>query len=67
MGLQAGYPVDDIVAFTDNEGFIAVQVKKGLKLGRTEKSPLGQALEQAVRMFRRKPPGAAAESGTERE
>ncbi|MCE6995408.1 hypothetical protein LZG04_11405 [Saccharothrix sp. S26] len=67
VGLQAGYPVDDIVAFTDNEGFIAVQAKKGLKLGRTEESPLAQALEQAVRMFRRKPPGAAAEPGTERE
>src|SRR5688500_4780554 len=51
VGLQTGYPVDDIMAFTDSEGFIAVQAKKGLQLGRSEGSPLAQALDQAVRMF----------------
>jgi tetratricopeptide (TPR) repeat protein len=37
-------------------GFLALQVKKGLRLSAAEKSPLAEALEQAVRLFRDGPP-----------
>ncbi|USX54113.1 hypothetical protein [Lentzea sp. HUAS12] len=67
VGLQAGYPVDDIVAFTSNEGFVAIQAKKRLQLGSSETSPLAQALEQAVQMFLRRPPNGGAEPETERD
>jgi hypothetical protein len=67
LGLQTGFPVDDIAAFTRNEGFIAVQAKKGLGLGTSETSPLAAALEQAVQMFRRKPRSAEAELDVERD
>jgi hypothetical protein len=37
-------------------GFLALQVKKGLRLSAAEKSPLAEAIEQAVRLFRDGPP-----------
>ncbi len=52
IGLETGYPVDDVAIFTQNTGFVVIQAKVGLELHAGEKSPLAEALQQAVRMFR---------------
>ncbi|MFC9250415.1 hypothetical protein [Amycolatopsis thailandensis] len=58
VGLQTGHPVDDVAAYMQDTGLIVVQAKKGLGLGSAKGSPLGDALHQAVRMFRAGKPSA---------
>jgi hypothetical protein len=44
VGTQTAREIDDIAALTEAGGHLLVQSKKGMKLGRTAPSRLGQAL-----------------------
>lgn len=52
VGLQSGFPVDDVMAYMQDSGLLVIQAKKGLRLSASKGSPLADALRQAVRMFR---------------
>ena len=43
--------MDDIGAVTDRGGYVFIQAKLGRQLGEQASSPLGEALDQAVRQF----------------
>jgi hypothetical protein len=51
VGTQTAREIDDIAALTEAGGHLLVQSKKGLKLGRTAPSRLGQALRQVVGQY----------------
>lgn len=51
IGGQTGQEMDDIGAVTDRGGYVFIQAKLGLQLGEHASSPLGEALDQAVRQF----------------
>lgn len=48
VGGQTGRPVDDVGLVTDDEGWVTIQAKKGLQIGRAKGSALGEALRQLV-------------------
>jgi hypothetical protein len=51
IGGQTGQEMDDLGAITERRGFVFVQAKHRLQLGGAARSPLGDALDQAVRQF----------------
>jgi hypothetical protein len=51
VGAQTGYPLDDVAVLTDAGNYALFQVKAAMSLGRTEESPLGKALGQAVEQY----------------
>jgi len=51
IGGQTGQEMDDIGAITDRDGYVFIQAKVGLPLGKNASSPLAEALDQAVRQF----------------
>jgi hypothetical protein len=64
VGAQTGHELDDVAVQTDADNYALCQVKAGLKLGAAENSPLGKALQQAVKQYLKGPLRAA--DGTER-
>jgi hypothetical protein len=48
IGGQTNRPVDDVGLITDNDGWVTVQAKKGLRIAEGESSPLAEALSQLV-------------------
>jgi hypothetical protein len=48
VGGQTNRPVDDVGLITDNDGWVTVQAKKGLRIAEAESSPLAEALSQLV-------------------
>ena len=48
VGGQTNRPVDDVGLITDNDGWVTVQAKKGLRIAEAESSPLAEALHQLV-------------------
>jgi hypothetical protein len=51
VGAQTGFELDDVAVQTDADNFALFQVKAGLKLGKTNTSPLAKALGQAVEQY----------------
>jgi hypothetical protein len=64
VGAQTGHELDDVAVQTDADNYALCQVKAGLNLGTAESSPLGKALQQAVKQYLKGPLRAA--DGTER-
>jgi hypothetical protein len=51
VGGQTKRPVDDVGLVTDSDGWVAIQAKKGLRLGEAKGSALAKALRQLVDIF----------------
>jgi hypothetical protein len=51
VGGQTGQEMDDLGAITERRGYVFVQAKHRLQLSGMAGSPLGEALDQAVRQF----------------
>jgi hypothetical protein len=51
IGGQTGQEMDDLGAITERRGYVFLQAKHRLQLSGTLGSPLGEAIDQAVRQF----------------
>ncbi len=51
VGAQTGLPVDDVGVRTDQDAYALYQVKAELQLGKTESSPLAEAVQQLVTQY----------------
>ena len=51
IGGQTGQEMDDLAAITERRGYVFIQAKHRLQLSESAGSPLGEALDQAVRQF----------------
>ena len=67
IGGQTGREVDDVGALTERGGYLLIQSKKALGLGKTSASPLGKAFRQVVAQFLRGVPADPENAAVLRE